>query len=811
MLGMRGLFRDVVAAARSLRRAPGVTLLAVGILAVGIGANTAIFSVVDAVLLRRLPFPEAGRIVRIWATAPERGLDLAEVSDARFLDVASRNGSFAAVGAFTPDSVTLTGPGAEPVRIEAARVSPGVLDALGVRPALGRNFLPAEDQPGGAEAVLLGARLWRRRFDADPRVVGRSLDLDGTPRTVVGVLPEGLGFPDDATELWIPRVDAPSFLNRGNVERGSTYLSLVARLKPGTTDAGVKADLDRLAGSQPRAGYLDEGLRYRFLPLAEAATRDARPLLLLLLGAVALVLLIACANVTNLLLVRAIERRREVAVRKALGASRARLVRQFLVEGALLSSLAALLGLVLARAALPPLAALAARQKLPRAEAIGLDLRVLAFTCAAALATGIVFGLVPAFEGARTDIRAALAETSRTSRGTVRRRRGRGFLVVAEVALAVVLLTGAGLLLRTIFRLEAVDPGFRRDHVVVASVDLPPSRYGRPEEIRAFFERLRQSFASLPGVDAVGAAQALPLSADRPQTLVAAEGGPLPPLSERPIVSLDTVAFDYFRALGIPRVAGRTFGDGDDAAAPLRIVVNRSFARRFFPGRDAFGRHVFVGRSPTPVEIIGVVGDVRSDGLDAAPRESFYLSARQHTVPSLRFVLRSAVPPSVLGPLVRARLRELDPDQPVADLRSMDDIVADSIGPRRRIGLLLGAFAGLALGLAAIGLFAVMACSVRQRSAEIGIRIALGAEPGRILAATVGEGVRLAAIGLAAGLAAAAALSRSIASLLFQTRPVDPATVAAISVFLLVVAAAASWIPARRAARTDPIRVLREE
>jgi predicted permease len=384
-------------------------------------------------------------------------------------------------------------------------------------------------------------------------------------------------------------------------------------------------------------------------------------------------------------------------------------------------------------------------------------------------------------------------------------------LVVAEVALAVVLLTGAGLLFRTILRLEAVDPGFRRDHLVVAAVDLPPSRYSKPEDIRAFFERLRESFASIPGVDAVGAAQALPLSADRPQTLVAAEGGLLPPLSERPIVSLDTVAFDYFRTLGIPLRAGRTFADADDASAPMRLVVNRSFARRFFPGRDAVGRRVFVGRSPKPSEIIGVVGDVRSDGLDAAPRESFYLSARQHTVSTLRFVLRSRAPLSVLAPTLRARLRALDSAQPLSDLRSMDDVVAESIGPRRRIGLLLGVFAGIAVGLAAIGLFAVMACSVRQRSAEIGVRIALGAEPRRILGATVAEGLRLAAIGLGAGLAASAALTRSIASLLFETRPVDPATVGAISFFLLAVAAAASWIPARRAARTDPIRVLREE
>jgi putative ABC transport system permease protein len=807
---MQGLSQDVATALRAFRRAPGVTTLAIAMLAVGIGANTAVFSVVDAVMLRPLPYPRPDRIVRIWATAPERGLDLAEISNQRFLDIAARNGSFASVGAFTADSVDLTG-GAEPVRLAAARVSPGVLDVLGVGPAIGRNFVAAEEAPGGPDAVLLGDRVWRERFGADPLILGRSIDIDGTSHAVVGVLPRGFAFPDEATEVWIPRVASPNFLNRGNVDRGSTYLSLVARLRPGVSEARAGADLQRLAGSDRRVGSLDEGLRYRFLPLGEATTRDARPILVLLLGAVALVLLIACVDVTNLLLVRAIERRREVAVRKALGASRARLVRQFLVESVVMAAAAAAFGVALAKAALPGLIRLATRQHLARASTVALDLRVLAFTSIAAVVTGVVFGLAPALQGARTDIRTALLEAGRTTRGDVGRRRTRGALVAVEVALAVMLLMGAGLLLRTILRLEAVDPGFRSDHLVVARVDLAPSRYPTPEAIRAFFARLKESLASLSGVNAVGAAQALPLSADSQQTLVVAEGGPIPPLAERPIVSFDTVAFDYFRALGTPLVAGRTFADGDNASVPLRVVVNRSFARRFFPGRNAVGRHISIGRSPAPVEIIGVVGDMRSDGLDSAPREAFYLSALQHAVPSMKLVVRSSAPSSVLAPLIRQRLRTIDPDQPLADLRSMDDIVSESIGPRRRIELLLGIFAGIALALAAIGLFALMAYSVRQRSAEIGIRIALGAEPRRILAGTIGEGLRLAAAGLAVGLAGGAVLTRFLASLLFDTRTGDPATIAAVSASLLVVAALASWLPALRAAKTDPMKTLRAE
>ncbi|HET9795931.1 MAG TPA: ABC transporter permease [Thermoanaerobaculia bacterium] len=806
---MNGILGELSRAVRSLRRSPGFVLVAAGMLAVGIGANTAVFSVVDAVLLRPLPYEDPARIVRIWATAPERGLDLAEVSRQRYLDISAQNRTFESVGAFVLDSVNLTG-GGEPARLHAARVSPEVLRTLRVRPSIGRNFVPAEESPGGPDAVLLGNRIWRERFGADPGILGRSIDIDGSPHAVVGILPAGFHFPDDDVDVWIPRIDSPSFLNRGNVERGSTYLDLVARVKPGVSPAQAKADLDRMAAIDRRTGFLDEGLRYRLVPLAEDLAREAKPMLLILLGAVALVLVIACGNVTNLLLVRAIERGREVAVRKALGASRGRLVRQFLAESVVMSVAAGILGVVLARIALPPLVALASRH-VPRASEIHLDLRVLAATTGVAVATGLIFGLAPALQGARTDIRTALAENAGRAVGGARRRRIRDILVVSEVALAVALLMGAGLLFRTILHLEAVDPGFRPDHVVVARVDLPSSRYGKPDEMRTFFARLRQGLGSLPGVTAVGAAQAMPLSAGSQQTLLAAEGGPVLPLAERPIVSFDTVAFDYFRALAIPREAGRLFDDSDGPSAPIRVVVNRRLARRFFPGRDAVGRHVFIGRSTSPAEIVGVVGDVRSDGLDAAPREAFYLSALQHTVPSMLFALRSSRPPAFLGPLIRQRLRAIDPGLPLSELRSMDDIVGESIGSRRLIGQLLGVFAGIALSLAAIGLFGVLSYSVRQRSAEIGVRIALGAPPRRILAQTVGEGVRLAAFGLVAGMAAAMALTRSIASLLYDTRRADPATVAATCLFLLLAAAAASWIPARRAAKTDPMKALREE
>ena len=802
---MTGWLRQFALAFRSFRRTPGVPLVAIAMLAIGIGANTAMFSVVDAVLLKPLPFPAPDRLVRIWATAPERGLDLAEVSHQRFLDLAAENRTLARLGAFVLDWVDLTGTG-DPLRLRAARISEGFLDALGVRPATGRGFVAAEEAPGGPGAVLLGNRIWRARFGGDARVVGRSIDIDGASHTVVGVLPATFRFPSDDVDVWIPRIDAPSFLNRGNVERGSTYLDLVGRVRPGIAPGRLQADLDRLAAGDRRTGFLDEGLRYRFVPLSDDIARSARPMLLILFGAVGLVLAIACVDVTGLLLVRAIERRREIAVRKALGATRGSLVRQLLAESVLIAAAAAVLGVLLARAALPALVTLAARY-VPRASEVRLDLRVLAATSFAALATGVAFGLAPALRGARTDIRASLAESGRTAVG--RRGRGRDLLIALEVALAVVLLMGAGLVLRTILRLESVDPGFRPDHVVVARIDLPASRYASREAIRGLFSRFHDALDGLPGVGAVGAAEAMPLSSGSQQTLVAVEGTPLPPLGERPIVSFDTVGFDYFRALGIPLLAGRTFRDADGPDAPLRIVVNRRFASRFFAGRNAVGGRVFIGRSPSPVEIVGVVGDVRNEGLDAGPREAFYLSALQHPVASMTFAVRATRSAGFLAPILRDRLRTLDPDLPLAELSTMEDVVADSIGSRRLIAILLGIFAGVALLLAAVGLFSVLSYAVRQRAPEIGIRIALGAPPRRILAETVGAGARVVSLGLALGLGASTLLARFIATLLYETRPVDPVTIAGTVALLAATALAASWLPARRASRVDPMTTLR--
>jgi putative ABC transport system permease protein len=807
---MATLLHDLRLGLRAMRRQPGFAAAAVAALALGIGGSTAMFSVVDAVLLRPLPYPDPERIVEIAATAPERGLDATPLSHQRFTALAERSRSFTSIGATTRDTVDLTGV-AEPVQLAAARISSGLLEVLGVRPLAGRNFLPDEDRPGGRPVVLLSHRLWRQRFGADPGLVGGEISLDGAPATVVGVMPPGFAFPDAAIDVWIPRVAEPSFLSAGAVERGSTYLTVVARLKPGATRQRAQAELDLLARADPRSDWLDAGFGYLAVPLTERIVHDVRPTLLILLGAVGCVLLIACANVAGLLLARAVGRRREMAIRAALGASRRRLVRQLLTESVLLATLGAACGLALATLGLNLLVA-AAPDGLPRAAEIGIDGRVLAATALLALATGVLFGLAPALRTAKVELDEVLRESGRTAGGGAGRRHRRlgGVLVVAELALSVVLLVTAGLLLRSFLGLRAVEIGFDPGRLLVARIDLPPSRDPAPADVRRFYRRLEEELAALPGAIAVGGAETLPLGGSDPQTLLAVEGRPLPPLGEREVVSFNTVSPGYFRALGIPVVAGRAFTAQDDETAPIRVVVDQSFARRTFPDQPAVGRRVLLGRSTTGFEIIGVVGDVRHARLDAAPAGSFYLSANQRTVPGMAMVVRTAAAPLALGAAVRQRVLAIDPDQPVARLETMDDVVARSIADRRFTLMLLGGFAAVALVLAALGLYAVLAYWVGRRTGEIGLRMALGARGRDVVMLVVGRSLLLTLIGLAIGLAAAAAATRLVSTFLFGVTATDPLTFAGIAALLTLIAALASVLPARRASRVDPLVALRQ-
>jgi putative ABC transport system permease protein len=803
-----GLLQDLRHAFRSWLRSPGFTAAALIAPALGIGANAALFAVVNAVLLRPLPYPEPDRLVGVWTTAPDRGLDLTDLSYARFRGILGESRSFEAVGAYARDTVAFTG-GDEPLPLSALRCSPGLLEALRVRPVLGRNFLPREDERGGPPVAILTHHLWRSQLGSDPAVVGKSVALDGVSREIVGVLPAGFAFPDPHVDVLVPGTFAPSFLTPGAVDRGSTYLDVVGRLKPDVDRRQAQADLDRIGAADRRSAYLDAGLDYRVLPLAEPATKGVRPTLLILLGAVGCVLLIACANVANLLLARSVGRQRELALRAALGANGRRLARQLLTESLLLAGAAGALGLALA-AILVRLLASAVGDMVPRAAEIRLDATALAVTALLSVVTGVAFGLLPALHASHL----APAKTLKEARGASPSRRHsatRGALVVVEIAVSAVLLVGAGLLMRSLVRLRAVPLGFEASHLLVARIDLPPSRYAEPARVREFYGRLAEDLSGLPGVVSVGAAESLPLDGAHPQTLVAIDGRPLPDLSDRAVVPLNTVSPGYFRTLGIPLIEGRTFTDHDDAAAPIRVVASRAFARRFFPGESPVGRGVLLGRGARAFEIIGVVDDVPQESLDAPPAAAFYLSSNQRSVASMRVVVRTRQAPLGIGRSVRGRVRAIDPAQPVATLRTMDQIADASLGDRRTTLLLLALFAGLAAVLAATGVYGVMAYTVSQRTTEIGVRMALGAGARDVLGLVLRQALLLALVGVGLGLVVALALSRLVAGLLYGVSATDPLTFGAVGVLLGAVAVGASLLPARRAARVDPLVALRAE
>jgi len=803
------LIRDLRYGIRVLARNPGFTCAAVATLALSLAANTAILGVADAVLLRPLPYPDPDRLVEIRGASSERGLETAPLSNQRFLALAERNASFSSLGAWTTDTINLTGV-PEPVELHALRVSPGVLETLGVRPDPGRNFLPVEEVRGGPPVVLLGREIWSRRFGSDPGVAGRTISLGGVSHTVVGVLPRGLAFPDGAADIWIPRVAEPAFLSAGAVERGAGYLNLVARLKAGVTPGAARAELDLLAKNDPRADGLDAGMTYRMAPLKETLTRGSRPALLLLLGSVGFVLLIACANVANLMLAKSTGRRREIALRSALGAGRARIVALLLTESLLLAFVAGVLGLLLARWGIDLLVS-AGASGLPRAGEIRLDGRIAAATIALSLLSGLVFGIGPALSTSSGDVAGSLKEGGGNSAGGNAGRRLRGGLVVAEVALSVVLLIGAGLLLRSFVRLQAVETGFDAAGLLVAQTHLPASRYAQPAAMRDFYSRLVGDVETLPGVVSAGASESLPLGEPGAQTLVAVDGAALPPPGERAVVSLDTVSPGYFRTMGIPLRKGRLFTPEDGPGAPIKVVVSTGFARRFFPGADPIGRRVVLGRGATGFEIVGVVGDVRHGGLDESPAPSFYLCSLQRTVPRMSLIVRTAGAAPGLASAIRERVRSIDPDQPVARIATMDEIIGGSLADRRFLLRIVGAFALAALLLAAVGIYGVTAYAVGRRAPEMGIRIALGAGRRDLVGMVVGETLRLTLAGAAIGVACALAAGPALSGFLYGVGAGDPATIALIVLLLTAVSILAAWAPARRAARIDPAIALRSE
>ncbi|HEY9284271.1 MAG TPA: ABC transporter permease [Pyrinomonadaceae bacterium] len=808
------IVQDLRYAVRVLAKNPGFAAVAVLTLALGIGANSAIFSVVNAVLLRPLPYPDSERLVLI--NHNYRKLDMkAAVSAPGYAYYREHARSFSAVAAVAGWNVNLTGDG-EPERLQGMTVTPNLFPLLGAAAAHGRVLLEEEGQPGRNRVVVLSDALWRRRFGGDPTVLGRAVTLNGNPYTVVGVMPPTFQFGREIgppADFWSPLAFTPQQLAPANLT--NEYLSVLASLRPGVAIEQAQAEMDSIAGTlrgQYMPGSDETNWGLLLTPLGETVVGDIRPALLVLLGSVALVLLVACANVANLMLARAASRSKEIAIRAALGAGRLRVVRQLLTESAVIALLGGAAGLLVANWGLSFLLRVNG-DRIPRAHEIALDWRVVAFTAGVSLLTGLVFGLGPAFQISRVDLQDTLKEGGRS--GAAGTRRGvRGALVVAEVSLAVVLLVGAGLLVRSFVGLRQVSPGFRPEQVISMQVSLPFNRYREPQQRAAFYRQALESVAALPGVRAAGAVSALPMSGENMSSSFRIEGRPAPASEPLPHGDLWSATHDYFRAMNIPLARGRYFSERDTADSPGVAVVDESLARKYWPNEDPVGKRIsFEGGAENPRwrEVIGVVGHVKHGGLEGESRPQYYVPHAQNPGASMFVVAQADGDPSALAGPVRSAVRALDKDLPVYRVTTMERLVADSLSERRFSTLLLGAFAAVALLLAAVGLYGVLSYTVAQRRHEIGIRMALGARAGDVLRLVVGQGLWLTLAGLGLGLVAALALTRVMASLLYGVSALDPATFAGVALLLLVVALAACLVPAVRATKVDPTTALRAE
>ena len=804
------LLHDLRYAARLQRKNPGFTIVAVIALALGIGANTAIFSVVNTVLLRPLPYKDPERLVMVWEEATKQGYPRDTPAAANFVDWRDQNQVFEGMAAFADESFNLTGAG-EPERLEGRRVSANLFPLLGVDPQIGRVFTAAEDQPGAQRVVLLSYSLWQGRFGGEPGIVGKSLTLNGESYIVVGVMPARFQFPSSDDQAWVPI----AFTQQEAANRDRHYLQVVARLKPGVSLAQGQSEMSTIAArlqQQYPQNNADLGANVQLLH--EHLVGDIKPALLILLGAVGLVLLIACANVANLLLARAAVRQKEIAVRVALGARRWRLIRQFLTESVLLSTLGGLVGLAIAYGGLVLLKAFIP-ENISQAREISMDLKVLGFTFLVSVATGLIFGLAPAVQAARFNQIDTLKEGGRDAATGGSGKRLRGLLVVAEVAISLVLLIGAGLLINSFLRLRNVDPGFRADNLLTMKIVLPQPKYEEMERRSAFYTDLIQRVQSLAGVRSAAVTTNLPLYRQGNSIGIGIEGQPAPPPGQERIIVTRIVSPGYFDTMGIPLLRGRQLTEQDTDTSPNVVVISETMARRYWPGEEAVGKRIATRRIRTPddwIQVIGVVKDVRQFELIAEPKPQMYLSYRQAGFFDTRdLVVKTDVEPATLAATVRKTVWEIDKDQPVSNIQTMEDILADSIARQRFSMLLLAIFAAVALVLAGVGIYGVMSYSVAQRTHEIGIRMALGAQTGAVLKLAVGYGLKLVIAGLVIGLIAAFALTRVMSTLLFGVTATDPGTFTLISLLLIAVAALASYVPARRATRVNPIIALRYE
>lgn len=806
--------QDVRFALRWLRKSPGFTLIAILTLALGIGANTAIFTVINAVLLRPLPYREPDRLVLL--SERTQRFPILSVSWLNFKDWREQaTSSFEAVGAVRNLNMTLTGSGA-PERLPTQMVTANIFDMLGLKPVVGRPFTAQEDSPSGAPVVMISHSLWERRFGSSPQAVGQALTLDSKPYTIIGVLPRATQILNQAPDVMVPI--EPWARTLPDDRSWHPGILPVARLKPAATLEQARAEMTtiakRLEAQYPEA---NTGTGANVNLMQQQIVENIRPALLMLLGAVAFVLLIACTNVANLLLARATARQREIAVRTAIGASRWRVVRLLLTESVLLALAGATVGLLLAYAALPPLVKLAANA-LPATADVRLDPMVLGFTTLLAVIAGILFGLAPAIHMGTMDVRSALNETDRGAAGK-RALRMRGALVVSEVAVAVMLLIGAGLLIRSFERLSSVAPGFATDHLLIADLPVSPTSHPNPAERMGFFDSVLQRLSALPGVESASAASTLPVSGAGAIIHFNIQGRPPKNPGEYVMANYRVVSPGYLKSLRVPLLQGRWMEEGDNReTAPAVVVINQTMAKTFFSNESPLGKHLQLGTEPDNtvpyMEVIGVVGDVKQ-GLAAEAPTEMYVPYRQANavlpVYNLSVVLRTKQEPMTVANALRAAVHEINPNQPVVKVRTMEENVAASVAQPRFRTTLLSVLAGLALLIAAVGIYGVMAYSVTQRTREMGIRMALGSTPRRVFRLVLGDAMRLTVIGMVVGILAAAALTRYVESLLFQVPRTDPATALIVGAVLILVAVAASYLPALRATRVDPAIALRSE
>jgi putative ABC transport system permease protein len=808
---MRTLLQDVKFGCRALAKNPGFTAVAVLALALGVGANSAIFSVVNATLLNPLPFPEEGQLLRLGeggrgGPQPERG----SFSFPDYRDVQAQTQTLAHVAAFLNAGTMLTGEGLDSERVYGADVSPEYFAVLGTGPELGRVFTKEEDHPE-AGVIVISHGLWQRRFGGRRDVVGRELMMGNSSATIIGVMPEGFEYPfrADRQDFWEPLNDRPA---PDREQRDSHSYRVIARMKPGVTLEQANAELDTISRRLEQQ-YPDSNTTTlaAAASMHEELTRDVRPALLILLGAVGLVLLIACANVANLLLARAAGRQKEIAIRTALGASRRRIVSQLLVESLLLSLAGGASGLLLALWGMDLLVA-AGPADIPRVGQVGLDARVLAFTLLISVLTGIAFGLAPALQASRPDLTDALKEGSRGATEGPRRSRMRSTLVVAEVAVSLVLLIGAGLLIRSFARLMQTDPGFDPARVVALDLPLSRLRYDTEEKQTAFFAQLVGRVRGMPNVEAAGLVNNLPLGNSIDELTFNIEGRPPYPPGAMPVADYTVASPGYFDALKIPLRSGRMLTEHDDARSPHVALVSEALARKYFAGENPIGRRLVPDEAVPPLEIVGIVGDARRTSLASEAEPEFYVPFGQAAQRRMNLVVRSGTGGAAsMTAALRGAVAEQDKDQLIWQTRTLDQLVAASVAGRRFNMTLLALFASVAMLLAALGLYGVMAYSVTRRTHEIGVRMALGARGSDVLRMVVGQGMRLAVVGVAVGLVAAFAVTRVLASLLYGVTATDPLTFAGLAGLLGAVAFLASYIPARRATKVDPMVALRYE